>query len=161
MNPTKQTERQEKIQEAKKDYADNFGDVDLQKAYDSLFEILWYSQLPCYDVKDVTSNAKDQMSIIKRCQWKGREISCPAIFKTLPTDRGMCCSFNMEMAEEIFQKSRYADVVQARQMSDTKNRFVFYSKVWNKHTPTLINFLIVFQGLRPYSGLHRANLSIM
>ena len=86
MNPTKQTERQEKIQEARQDYADNFGNVDLQKAYDSLFEILWYSQLPCYDVKDVTSNAKDQMSIIKRCLWKGREISCPAIFKTLPTD---------------------------------------------------------------------------
>ena len=126
LNPNKQSERQEKIQEAKKDYADNFGDVDLQKAYDSLFEILWYSQLPCYDVKDVTSNARDQMSIIKRCQWKGREISCPSIFKTLPTDRGMCCSFNMEMAEEIFQKSRYADVVQARQMSDTENRFVFY-----------------------------------
>ena len=126
LNPNKQTERQEKILEAKKDYADNFGDVDLQKAYDSLFEILWYSQLPCYDVKDVTSNARDQMSIIKRCFWKGRPISCPAIFKTLPTDRGMCCSFNMEMAEEIFQKSRYADVVQARQMSDTENRFVFY-----------------------------------
>ena len=131
LNPNKQTERQEKILEAKKDYADNFGDVDLQKAYDSLFEILWYSQLPCYDVKDVTSNARDQMSIIKRCHWKGRKISCPAIFKTLPTDRGMCCSFNMEMAEEIFQKSRYADVVQARQMSDTENRFVFYFVVYS------------------------------
>ena len=31
-----------------------------------------------------------------------------------------------------------------------------YSRVRNKHTPTLIIFLIFFQGLRPYSGLHRA-----
>ena len=34
-----------------------------------------------------------------------------------------------------------------------------YSRVRNKHSPTLINFLTFFQGLRPYSGLHRAYLS--
>ena len=31
-----------------------------------------------------------------------------------------------------------------------------YSRVWNKHTPTLINFLTFFQGLQPYFGFHRA-----
>ena len=36
-----------------------------------------------------------------------------------------------------------------------------YSRVRNKHTPTLINFLTFFQGLWPYSGLHRAYLSSM
>jgi hypothetical protein len=34
-----------------------------------------------------------------------------------------------------------------------------YSRVRNKHTPTLINFLTFFQGLWPYSGLHRAYFS--
>ena len=34
-----------------------------------------------------------------------------------------------------------------------------YSRVQNKHSPTLINFLTFFQGLRPYSGLHRAYFS--
>ena len=34
-----------------------------------------------------------------------------------------------------------------------------YSRVQNKHTPMLINFLTFFQGLRPYDGLHRAYLS--
>ena len=29
-----------------------------------------------------------------------------------------------------------------------------YSRVWNKRSPTIINFLTFFQGLRPYSGLH-------
>ena len=37
--------------------------------------------------------------------------------------------------------------------------FPTYSRVRNKHTPMLINFLTFFQGLRPYSGLHRAYLS--
>ena len=121
-DPNKQTEREGRTQEAKKEYEENFGRDDLQKAYDSLFEILWYSQLPCYDVKDVTSNSPDQMSIIKKCYWKEKAISCPAIFRTLPTDRGMCCSFNMEMAEEIYQKSKYSNVVYERQKSDIENR---------------------------------------
>ena len=36
----------------------------------------------------------------------------------------------------------------------------FYSRVRNKHSPTLINFLTFFQGLRPYSRLHRAYLNV-
>ena len=34
-----------------------------------------------------------------------------------------------------------------------------YSRVRNKHTPTIIYFLAFFQGLWPYSRLHRAQLS--
>ena len=30
----------------------------------------------------------------------------------------------------------------------------YYSRVRNKRSPTIINFLTFFQGLRPYSGLH-------
>ena len=96
--------------------------MNLDKSYKALFEILWYTQLPCFDVKDVTSNSKDQMSIIKKCYWKEKEISCPAIFKTLPTDRGMCCAFNIEKAENIFHKSNYAKVLHERHNSDSENR---------------------------------------
>jgi hypothetical protein len=45
--------------------------------------------------------------MIKQCMWKGMEIDCSAIFKTFPTDRGMCCTFNMAKAEEMFQQSQY------------------------------------------------------
>ena len=31
---------------------------------------------------------------------------------------------------------------------------ITYSRVRNKRSPTIINFLTFFQGLRPYSGLH-------
>ena len=31
---------------------------------------------------------------------------------------------------------------------------VYYSRVLNKRSPTIINYLSFFQGLRPYSGLH-------
>ena len=45
--------------------------------------------------------------MIKECVWKGRSVSCSAIFAMQPTDRGMCCSFNKEGAEEMFRESRY------------------------------------------------------
>ena len=123
LDPSKEKEREAKKNASKKDYIDRFGNMDLIQTYTSLFEILWYSQMPCFDVKNVTSDAADQMSIIKRCSWKEKDIPCPLIFKTLPTDRGMCCSFNMEKAEELFEKSKYADMVQTMQNQDMGNRY--------------------------------------
>jgi hypothetical protein len=34
--------------------------LDFEKSYRALFELLWYSQMPCYDVRDVTSNKKNE-----------------------------------------------------------------------------------------------------
>ena len=100
--------------------------MDVAKSYKSLFEILWYSQLPCFDVRNITSEYKDEMSLIKRCYWKGRQINCASIFYTRPTDRGMCCTFNMEKAERIFQKSRYAAMLSKMQKQDAKYGFEEY-----------------------------------
>ena len=123
LDPAKESLRKDKLESARKNYQENFGQVDLQKAYQSLFEILWYSQLPCFDVKNITSDAPDQMSIIKRCYWKGQEISCPIIFETLPTDRGMCCTFNMEKAEKMFKNSSYSRAISRMQASDKNQTF--------------------------------------
>ena len=122
LDPSMANERLAKLEQARKDYNENFGAADLQKAYESLFEILWYSQMPCFDVRNVTSDAKDQMSVIKRCYWKEMEMACPVIFQTLPTDRGMCCAFNKEKAEDIFKKTKYGDAVKRMQQSDQDNR---------------------------------------
>ena len=34
---------------------DAYSKIDLDRSYPSLFELLWYSQLPCFDVLNVTS----------------------------------------------------------------------------------------------------------
>ena len=94
--------------------------MDLDKSYPSLFELLWYSQLPCFDVINITTTkANDEYgeialkllsfswqakryfldmfaAMIKRCIWKGVRVSCSSIFSMYPTDRGMCCSFNKQ-----------------------------------------------------------------
>ena len=33
--------------------------MDLDKSYPSLFELLWYSQLPCFDVINITTTKAD------------------------------------------------------------------------------------------------------
>ena len=47
--------------------------------------------------------------MIKKCLWRGKPVSCAAIFRMQPTDRGMCCSFNKEKAEKMFRESRYQE----------------------------------------------------
>ena len=49
--------------------------------YEDLFEIMWYSQLPCFDVAGITSASADEASMVKRCYWKGQPVNCAAIFK--------------------------------------------------------------------------------
>ena len=57
-------------------------------------------------------NALFQFSgMTKNCMWKGRKLSCSAIFAMQPTDEGMCCSFNKEKAEEMFRESRYQEQI--------------------------------------------------
>ena len=82
-------------------------DAMTEKGYNSLFDILWYKQLPCFDVKDTTSAINNQHGMIKYCEWKGQRIPCSAIFQTSPTDRGMCCTFNVEAAEKMFEDKKY------------------------------------------------------
>ena len=122
LDPKENISREELIENEKLKYIQNFGAIDIKKAYENLFEILWYSQLPCYDIKDITSSVKDQMSVIKRCFWKGREVNCPAIFQKRPTDRGMCCSFNARKADELFQNTTYSNIVHSMNKKDA-----FYS----------------------------------
>ena len=122
LDPSKMHERSDAKALEKEKYDKNFGGMDMVESYRNLFEILWYSQLPCFDVKNITSNSQGEAAIIKKCYWKGEEMHCPSIFKTLPTDRGMCCVFNMNKAEEIFQESIYARLIQTSQDKDLDNR---------------------------------------
>ena len=114
----------EKIRkDSKEAYKKTFGSTDMQKSFESLFQLLWYSQLPCFDVENVTSKVKDEMSLIKRCYWKGQSLNCASIFVTRPTDRGMCCTFNMEKANKLFRKGQYGDMVSSMQTQDSLDSF--------------------------------------
>ena len=112
----------------------------MDKSYTALFELLWYSQIPCFDVENVTSYKEGYgirteirvlltslqvflIGMIKSCVWKGRNLSCASIFSMYPTDRGMCCTFNKQRADEMFQASRYQDEVTKLNSQDKESSF--------------------------------------
>ena len=117
----RKAERQAQAAEAVDDYTNTFGSVDMDKSYLPLFELLWYSQLPCTDVIGLTSRAKDELSFIKRCYWKDKLVSCNAIFQKRPTDQGICCSFNMQKAENVLKPSNYTKAILSGQSDENKS----------------------------------------
>ena len=125
---------------------DTYEKIDLEKSYPSLFELLWYSQLPCFDLMNITTKATQQhgtwknalfdtglnswqinliltSGMIKKCIWKSKRISCSAIFSMHPTDRGMCCSFNKHKADMIFKESRYQKQMMRMNLQDKMYSF--------------------------------------
>ena len=122
-NPSMEQEQKRMFEMAKTDVTENFRLLDMAKSYPNLFELLWYTQLPCFDVKGVTSQENQEYSLIKSCSWKGFRIPCSQIFKTSPTDQGMCCTFNLDVAEDMFQKGQFNQMITKLQVSDKNSTF--------------------------------------
>jgi hypothetical protein len=137
LNPEKIAALAEVVQEKRSLSLASFELLDLAKTYSDLFEIMWYSQLPCFDVNGVTSKVKDEKAMVKRCLWKGVPVNCASIFKTFPTDRGMCCTFNMANIQDMFYESEYSKMVKRMQGDDLEQSFgdqtppEWYSIIWN------------------------------
>jgi len=106
----------------KAEIMDMINRIDMEKAYQSILKSLWYSYIPCYDVKNISKSFLE-MSLIKYCEWKGIQIPCSAVFTSFPTDKGLCCSFNMKAADEIYKESIFRDTLQAMQRLDKANSF--------------------------------------
>ena len=64
------------------------------------------------------SHKYELSGLLKKCMWRGKPLSCAAIFKMQPTDQGMCCSFNKEKAEEMYMEGRYRDHVMKMKKQD-------------------------------------------
>ena len=97
--------------------------LDQTKAFDALLSTLWYASLPCYDIKNVTAVRDGERAVLKYCEWKGVAISCGAIFTPNPTDQGMCCSFNLKAADDIYYDEKYAKIIADLQAADASAAF--------------------------------------
>ena len=122
-DPSKEKDRTMKVALAKEKYHGDFDPINLEKSYKKLFELLWYTRLPCFDVKDVTSKERYEMSVIKRCYWRGKMVDCASIFVTRSTDHGMCCTFNSANAENIFKDNIYMNMSSDMQKRDKQLSF--------------------------------------
>ena len=114
LNPAIQAEATNDLAEVRRHFKKSFLSLDMQISYKNIFENLWHSQLPCYD----SIHGNKSRSLLKKCFWKGQAMSCASIFESFPTDRGMCCTFNMLKAEEVFVKSDYQEMISIMQQQD-------------------------------------------
>ena len=51
------------------------------------------------------------------------QVNCSVIFKTNPTDRGMCCTFNALAAEKIYRESKFSESVSELQKQNVLDSF--------------------------------------
>ena len=114
---------QKLLEDNKKFFQEHVTGNEITKFYETHFELLWYLNLPCFDVKGQTSDTNGQKSVFKKCVWKGKVINCSAIFKKIPTDKGMCCGFNKDIAENIFVESKYTRAIKKLETFDKSNAF--------------------------------------
>ena len=128
LNPDLQEEKTKVISEKKKNLHDIMKRLDQTKAFDAIFSTLWYASFPCSDVRNVTGMRDGEKAVLKYCKWKGIPISCSAIFRPFPTDQGMCCSFNMKAAEEIYYNGSYTKIISDLQNADAAVSFANSSK---------------------------------
>ena len=124
LDPNLKLMSHESILYKKAETLDMFKRLDKTTAYAAIFSTMWYSSAPCFEVRKTTGLSNGLTSLLRYCEWKGVPISCSAIFTLVPTDQGMCCSFNMKVANEIYVESRYRDALQTMQNADKLAAFL-------------------------------------
>ena len=87
--------------------------LDKKTSYNTMLSTLWNTGIPCIDSE--ASSKANTKSVLKYCGWRGKQVPCAAIFSTYPTDQGMCCTFNMKAADELFLGDTYPQLIQKLQ----------------------------------------------
>ena len=139
LNPARKRKLDEILKDLTHKYKKAFQCMNMKKSYEALLKVLWHSSNPCFDIRNWTSSYRDQKSTIKRCTWKGFnvtmieyahplpgnlcQVKCSAIFKPNPTDRGMCCTFNALAAEKLYRESKFAHSVSQMQKQNSLDSF--------------------------------------
>jgi len=89
LNPNIEKERRNIYKETMNKITKVFSKEAMIKMYSSMFQLLWYSTLPCFHLPGLNGH-----NILHKCTFHGIVYNCNDLFKTSPTDQGMCCSFN-------------------------------------------------------------------
>ena len=93
--------------------------LDWKNSYLTIISTLWNTGMPCLD--QTSLNKENDNSVLKYCEWKGFQVPCAAIFSTFPTDQGICCTFNIKAADELFLGETYPHLIQNIQTTVTNS----------------------------------------
>ena len=103
LNPGKKRQREEYEGYIMRRLVNFFEERNSSMLYPNLFRLLWYTKIPCFDLFNLTG---DHAHVLKHCEWAGQPVPCGDLFQAIPTDVGICCSFNSNssMKETIYAK---------------------------------------------------------
>jgi hypothetical protein len=118
LNPNLKLHYKQLIAYKKAEIKDMFRRLNMSAGYNSTFVLLWQTTNMCFRSRKIHSDPNIGSSQIRYCEWKGLPITCSAIFDAFPTDQGMCCTFNMKAADEIYTETIYRDSLQGMQVHD-------------------------------------------
>jgi hypothetical protein len=96
--------------------------LDKKSSYPLVLSTLWNTGMPCSSSKE--SGKEENNIILKYCEWNGKQVPCTSIFSTYPTDQGMCCTFNMKAANELFSGETYPEVILTLQQMEKPIEFL-------------------------------------
>ena len=94
----------------------NFPVNEIGKNHSSLFNLLWHSSQPCHSGPD---------HLLKKCLLHGKEVDCSKLFKPVPTDMGVCCSFNHR---NVLKDSEFSKLLKEKQNisgEDSQSKHLF------------------------------------
>ena len=86
----------------------NFPVKDIGKNFTNLFNLLWNSYLPCHNKENIPGFEY----LLKKCILHGQEVECSHLFKPMPTDQGICCSFNQKT---VLKDSEFSRLLRKKQ----------------------------------------------
>lgn len=89
----------------------------IERNSDAFKELLWNSNVPCFDKTHLTEY-EGETAMLRKCLWKGKDLPCRELFVATPADVGICCTFNAARAEEAFKNAEYASYLETRRTHD-------------------------------------------
>ena len=86
----------------------NFPVKEIGKNFTNLFNLLWNSYLPCHNKDSIAGSEY----LLKKCILHSQEVECSHLFKPMPTDQGICCSFNQRT---VLKDSEFSRLLREKQ----------------------------------------------
>ena len=68
-DPANEEKLREDNEAAREQAREIFAGIDFEASYDSLFELMWYSQMPCFDMINVTSAKNHEFGETSQHTW--------------------------------------------------------------------------------------------
>ena len=122
---------------------------------ESLQELLWFSDNPCFDML-VTSKFEGETGLLKKCLWKNVDIPCHKLFVKVPTDKGMCCAFNIDQnAETAYKNYGYTSFIKKWRNKDIEQSF---KTNWTGVVPDMLSQPGIENGLTIFLDAHTDKL---